>query len=55
MIPHKNLFPLLTGTGVAIEETNRPATFTTNWKIENQDKIYNLKPECSKCETHKAM
>ena len=40
MIPHKNLFPLLAGTRVAIERINRPATFTTKRKIENQEKIY---------------
>ena len=42
MIPHKNLFPLLAGTRVAIERINRPATFTTKRKIENQYKIYKL-------------
>ena len=38
MIPHKNLFPLLAGTRVAIEEINRPATLT-NRKIEKLRKF----------------
>ena len=51
MIPHKNLFPLLAGTRVAIERINRSATFATKRKIENQYKIYKLEPQYSKCET----